>query len=70
MEPRIRAQAEKLQMLIEQMREDVLEEMRDEALLLADSIEEYIYQRDAQQLVEEFLEESKKKPEDDDEVVE
>jgi hypothetical protein len=58
MDAKIRTHAEKLQMLIEQLREDLLEEMRDEALLLADSIEEYIYQRDARQLVEEFLEES------------
>jgi hypothetical protein len=62
MDPRIRIQAEKLQALIEHIREDSLEEMRDEALLLADYIEEYIYQRDAQRLVKEFLEESEEDP--------
>lgn len=64
MEAKIRIHAEKLQQLIGHMREDTLEEMRDEALILADAIEEYIYQRDAQRLVEEFLEESREKPED------
>ncbi|MCP4402941.1 MAG: hypothetical protein GY801_37265 [bacterium] len=64
MEPKIQKHAEKLQMFFKQMREETLEEMRDEALLLADSIEEYIYQRDAQRLVEEFLEKSKEKPGD------
>ncbi len=51
-------------MFFKQMREETLEEIRDEALLLADSIEEYIYQRDAQRLVEEFLEKSKETPGD------
>lgn len=64
MENRIRGQAGKVQVLIEDMQEETLEEIRDQSLLLADYIEEYIYQRDAQRLVEEFLEESKEKPED------
>lgn len=68
MDPRIRKHVDKLQTLIDQLGEDVLEEMRDQALLLADSIEEYIYQRNAQRLVEEFLEEHQEMPEDNNEA--
>lgn len=59
MDTKIRLQAEKLQVLLENVSEDALEQMRDEALLLADYIEEYIYQRDAQRIVEELVEETK-----------
>ena len=64
MNPKIRLQVEKLQALLENYSEDTLEQIRDEALLLADKIEEYIYQRDAQRIVEEFIEETKKQTED------
>jgi len=64
MNPKIRLQIEKLRTLLENASEETLEQMRDEALLLADAIEEYVYQRDAQRLVEEFIEESKKTSED------
>jgi hypothetical protein len=37
----------------------MLEDIRDESLILADNIEEYIYQRDAQRIVEEFIQETK-----------
>lgn len=60
MNPKIHLQAEKLQTLLENYDEDSLEQLRDEALLLADKIEEYIYQRDAQRIVEEFIKETKK----------
>jgi hypothetical protein len=59
MNSKIRLQVEKLQVLLDNYSEDTLEQMRDEALLLADYIEEYVYQRDAQRIVEEFIEESK-----------
>ena len=59
MDTKIRLQAEKLQVLLENVSEDALEQMRDDALLLADYIEEYIYQRDAQRIVEELVEETK-----------
>ncbi len=58
---KIRLQIEKLRALLENYSEDTLEQLRDEALLLADHIEEYVYQRDAQRIIEEFIEESKKK---------
>lgn len=61
---KIRAHVEKLQTLLENCQEDTLEQIRDEALVLADSIEEYVYQRDAQRLVEQFLEEATKTIED------
>lgn len=61
---KIRLQVEKLRVLLDNYDEDLLEQMRDEALLLADFIEEYVYQRDAQRIVEEFIEESKKTIED------
>ena len=64
MNPKIHLQIEKLRTLLENENEEALEQMRDEALLLADAIEEYVYQRDAQRLVEEFIEESKKTSED------
>jgi hypothetical protein len=64
MDLRIRLQVEKLQALLADYSEDTLEQLRDEALLLADKIEEYIYQRDAQRIVEEFIEETKKTGED------
>ena len=64
MNSKIRLQVEKLRALLENYGEDTLEQMRDEALLLADYIEEYVYQRDAQRIVEEFIEESKNPPED------
>jgi hypothetical protein len=64
MNPKIPLQIEKLRVLLENYSEETLEQVRDEALLLADAIEEYIYQRDAQRLVEEFIEESKKTSED------
>ena len=60
MDLKIRLQVEKLQALLENYNEDTLEQIRDDALLLADHIEEYVYQRDAQRIVEEFIEESKK----------
>lgn len=56
---KIRLQVEKLRGLLDNYNEDLLEQMRDEALLLADFIEEYVYQRDAQRIVEEFIEESR-----------
>lgn len=59
MNSKIRLQVEKLRALLDSSSEDTLEQMRDEALLLADYIEEYVYQRDAQRIVEEFIEESK-----------
>ena len=59
MNAKIRLQVEKLRNLFENYNEDTLEQMRDDALLLADYIEEYIYQRDAQRIVEELLEETK-----------
>ncbi len=59
MDPKIQLQVEKLQALLDNYNEDGLEQLRDEALLLADRIEAYIYQRDAQRLVEEFIEETK-----------
>lgn len=64
MNSKIRSQVEKLRALLDNSSEDTLEQMRDEALLLADYIEEYVYQRDAQRIVEEFIEESKKPIED------
>lgn len=64
MNSKIRLQVEKLRALLDNSSEDTLEQMRDEALLLADYIEEYVYQRDAQRIVEEFIEESKKPIED------
>jgi len=60
MDLKIRLQVEKLRALLENYNEDTLEQIRDDALLLADHIEEYVYQRDAQRIVEEFIEESKK----------
>jgi hypothetical protein len=57
---KIRAQIDKLRALLDTANEDTLEQLRDESLLLADHIEEYVYQRDAQRIVEEFIEESKK----------
>jgi hypothetical protein len=59
MDQKIQLQVEKLRALLDNYNEDGLEQLRDEALLLADRIEAYIYQRDAQRLVEEFIEESK-----------
>ncbi len=59
MNSKIHVQVEKLQALLENYQEDTLEVMRDDALLLADYIEEYIYQRDAQRIVDELLEETK-----------
>ena len=59
MDQKIQLQVEKLRALLDNYNEDSLEQLRDEALLLADRIEAYIYQRDAQRLVEEFIEESK-----------
>jgi hypothetical protein len=59
MDQKIRLQVEKLRALLDNYNEDGLEQLRDEALLLADRIEAYIYQRDAQRLVEEFIEETK-----------
>jgi hypothetical protein len=59
MNAKIRLHVEKLHNLLENYNEDTLEQMRDDALLLADYIEEYIYQRDAQRVVEELLEETK-----------
>lgn len=56
---KIDLQIEKLRALLDNYNEETLEQMRDEALLLADNIEEYIYQRDAQRVVEEFIEETK-----------
>jgi hypothetical protein len=64
MNSKIRIQIKKLRALLDNSGEDTLEQMRDEALLLADYIEEYVYQRDAQRIVEEFIEESKKPIED------
>ena len=64
MNSKISLQVEKLRALLDNSSEDTLEQMRDEALLLADYIEEYVYQRDAQRIVEEFIEESKKPIED------
>jgi hypothetical protein len=64
MNSKIRLQVEKLRALFDNSNEDTLEQIRDEALLLADYIEEYVYQRDAQRIVEEFIEESKKPIED------
>lgn len=61
---KIRAQIDKLRALLDTANEDTLEQLRDESLLLADHIEEYVYQRDAQRIVEEFIEESKKPIED------
>jgi DNA polymerase II large subunit len=61
---KIRLQIEKLRELLENFNEDTLEQLRDESLLLADHIEEYVYQRDAQRIVEEFIEETKKTIED------
>jgi hypothetical protein len=61
---KIRLQIEKLRELLENFNEDTLEQIRDESLLLADHIEEYVYQRDAQRIVEEFIEETKKTIED------
>ncbi len=57
---KIDLQIEKLRALLDNYNEETLEQMRDEALLLADNIEEYIYQRDAQRVVEEFIEETKR----------
>jgi hypothetical protein len=59
MDQKIQLQVEKLRALLDNYHEDSLEQLRDEALLLADRIEAYIYQRDAQRLVEEFIEETK-----------
>ena len=59
MNKKIRVQVEKLKALLENYHEETLEQMRDDSLLLADYIEEYIYQRDAQRIVEELLEETK-----------
>ena len=59
MDLKIDLQIEKLRALLENYREDTLEQIRDEALLLADNIEEYIYQRDAKRIVEEFIKETK-----------
>ncbi|MDY0095379.1 MAG: hypothetical protein RBT80_22020 [Candidatus Vecturithrix sp.] len=59
MNSKIREQIEKLKALLEDSPEETLEQLRDDALLLADYIEEYIYQRDAQRIVEELLEETK-----------
>ena len=59
MDIKIHLHAEKLHVLLEDYSEETLEQIRDEALLLADYIEEYIYQRDAQRIVEELLEETK-----------
>ncbi len=59
MNSKIHVQVEKLQALLENYREESLEVMRDDALLLADYIEEYIYQRDAQRIVNQLLEETK-----------
>ena len=59
MNSKIRRQIEKLKALLENSHEETLEQLRDDALLLADYIEEYIYQRDAQRIVEELLEETK-----------
>lgn len=64
MNSKIRLQVEKLRALLDNSDEDTLEQIRDEALLLADYIEEYVYQRDAQRIVEEFIEESKRPIED------
>lgn len=57
---KIDLQIEKLRALLDNYNEETLEQIRDEALLLADNIEEYIYQRDAQRVVEEFIEETKR----------
>ena len=59
MNSKIQEQIEKLNVLLADAPEEVLEQLRDDALLLADYIEEYIYQRDAQRIVEELLEETK-----------
>jgi hypothetical protein len=59
MDQKIQLQVEKLRALLDNYHEDNLAQLRDEALLLADRIEAYIYQRDAQRLVEEFIEETK-----------
>ena len=59
MDQKIQLQVEKLRALLDNYHEDSLEQLRDEALLLADRIEAYIYQRDAQRLVEEFIEETR-----------
>jgi hypothetical protein len=59
MNAKIRVHVKKLRNLLENYNEDTLEQMRDDALLLADYIEEYIYQRDAQRIVEELLQETK-----------
>jgi len=59
MNSKIREQIETLKALLEDDSEETLEQLRDNALLLADYIEEYIYQRDAQRIVEELLEETK-----------
>lgn len=62
MTPKIKAHIEKLRELFKQYNEDNLEQIRDEALLLADQIEEYVYQRDAQRMVEEFIDETTHPP--------
>lgn len=59
MNSKIRGQIETLKALLDDASEETLEQVRDDALLLADYIEEYVYQRDAQRIVEELLEETK-----------
>ncbi|MBD3305948.1 hypothetical protein GF339_06160 [candidate division KSB3 bacterium] len=56
---KIHQQVERLRLLLDKYHEDMLEDIRDESLILADNIEEYIYQRDAQRIVEEFIQETK-----------
>ena len=64
MDLNIQVQIEKLQELFAHPTDDTYAQMRDDALLLADYLEQAIYQRDAEKIVAELIAETGARPTD------